>query len=250
LTDSGAPPIIRNEARLSLPMFQPGDIISYMEMCRQEGVSLQRGMNFQLSGPMSVILMSRRRGAPYTDRVEDGGRVLIYEGHDAPRTRDCPNPKKVDQPEHSIADALTQNGLFWRAVKSYKEGHAPAAQVKVYDKIKTGIWAYAGVFELVDAWLHDESGRRVFRFKLLISNNPTDTREEEHDEITHNRLIPTEVKREVWKRDKGKCVLCGSQENLHFDHVLPFSKGGTSLLASNIQLLCVKHNLMKRDKIE
>ena len=55
-------------------MFQPGDIISYMEMCRQEGVSLQRGMNFQLCGPMSVILMSRRAGAPYADRIEDGGK--------------------------------------------------------------------------------------------------------------------------------------------------------------------------------
>jgi hypothetical protein len=37
------------------------------------------------------------------------------------------------------------------------------------------------------------------------------------------------VKLAVWKRDKGSCVLCGSTKNLHFDHILPFSKGGTSL---------------------
>jgi len=231
-------------------MIQPGDIISYMEMCSQEGVSLQRGMNFGLRGPISVILMSRRPEAPYTDRIEDGGKTLIYEGHDAPRTQDCPEPKKVDQPEFSITGALTQNGLFWKAVAAYKEGRAPAAQVRVYDKIKMGIWTYAGIFELVDAWLQDERDRRTFKFKLRVLDDAKERAQDEHHEIPHNRLIPTDVKMEVWKRDKGKCVLCGSQKNLHFDHVLPFSKGGTSLLLGNIQLLCAKHNLQKGNKLE
>jgi hypothetical protein len=231
-------------------MFQAGDIISYVEMCRQERISLQRGMNFRVRGPISLILMSRRRGAPYTDRIEDGGKTLIYEGHDVPRTRECPEPKKVDQPEYSTSGSPTQNGLFWKAVAAYKEGRAPAAHVRVYDKIKTGIWTYAGVFELVDGWLQNENGRRTFKFKLQVVDETIDSPQDEYHEIEHNRLIPTDVKMEVWKRDKGKCVLCGSQENLHFDHVLPFSKGGTSLLAANIQVLCAIHNLQKRDKIE
>ncbi len=37
---------------------------------------------------------------------------------------------------------------------------------------------------------------------------------------------------EVWKRDKGRCVMCGSDNNLHYDHDLPFSKGGSSILAN------------------
>ena len=69
-------------------------------------------------------------------------------------------------------------------------------------------------------------------------------------DLEHNRLIPTSVKLEVWKRDKGQCVKCGSKDNLHFDHILPFSKGGTSLKAENIQLLCARHNLQKNDKIQ
>ncbi len=68
-------------------------------------------------------------------------------------------------------------------------------------------------------------------------------------ELPHSRLIPTTVKLEVWARDKGQCVLCGSKENLHFDHDLPFSKGGTSLTAKNVKILCAKHNLQKSDKI-
>jgi 5-methylcytosine-specific restriction endonuclease McrA len=64
-------------------------------------------------------------------------------------------------------------------------------------------------------------------------------------DIVHNRLIPTSVKLQVWKRDKGKCVMCSSTDNLHFDHIIPYSKGGSSLIAENIQLLCARHNLEK-----
>jgi 5-methylcytosine-specific restriction endonuclease McrA len=58
------------------------------------------------------------------------------------------------------------------------------------------------------------------------------------------------VKRAVWKRDRGKCVICGRNENLHWDHDFPYSKGGTSLSADNIRILCMKCNLAKGAKIE
>ncbi len=65
----------------------PNEIIPYIEMCRREGVSLQRGMNYQIGGNHSVILMSVRPGAPYEDRYEDDGTIIIYEGHDAPKSK-------------------------------------------------------------------------------------------------------------------------------------------------------------------
>jgi len=42
---------------------------------------------------------------------------------------------------------------------------------------------------------------------------------------------------------------CGSTKNLHFEHDIPFSKGGSSLTAANVRLLCAKYNLEKSDKI-
>ncbi|MGD0651653.1 MAG: HNH endonuclease [Verrucomicrobiia bacterium] len=67
--------------------------------------------------------------------------------------------------------------------------------------------------------------------------------------MPHTRLITTHVKVEVWQRDGGKCVECGRTDNLHYDHDIPFSKGGSSLTAENVRLFCAKHNLSKSDKI-
>ena len=63
-----------------------------------------------------------------------------------------------------------------------------------------------------------------------------------------SRRIPQEVKDQVWNRDGGKCVDCGSNENLEFDHIIPFSKGGANTYR-NIQLLCEHCNRGKSDKI-
>jgi len=49
--------------------------------------------------------------------------------------------------------------------------------------------------------------------------------------------IPDSVQAEVWNRDGGCCVKCGSQERLEYDHVIPLSKGGSNT-ARNLQLLC------------
>jgi hypothetical protein len=229
-------------------VFKPGDVISYIDMCIEEGTSLQRGMNFRLNPDYSVVLMSVRSGAPYADRVEEDGSVLIYEGHDIPKQKNGPEPKTVDQPLRYSGGSLTQNGLFFEAVNRCKEGH-PAELVRVYEKIQNGIWVYNGIFELVDAWQERQAQRAVFKFKLRIKDQ-TDLMEMRELDLEHSRFIPTSVKLEVWKRDQGRCVVCGSDKNLHYDHIIPYSKGGTSLSSENIQLLCVKHNLAKRDRIE
>ncbi len=63
-----------------------------------------------------------------------------------------------------------------------------------------------------------------------------------------SRRISQNVKDKVWNRDGGKCVNCGSNENLEFDHIIPFSKGGANTYR-NIQLLCEGCNREKSDKI-
>ncbi len=226
------------------------EIISYLEMCQREGSSLQRGMNFRIGANHSVILMSVRVNAPYADRYDNDASTIIYEGHDVPRSLQYPDPKIINQPQFTPSGNFTENGKFFQAAQDYKNHLRQPERIRVYEKIKQGIWSYNGVFHLIDSWREQINGRIVFKFKLIavageenfLSPIPTETK--------LRRVIPTSIKLEVWKRDGGKCSICGSSENLHFDHIIPWSKGGSSETAKNIQLLCGKHNLEKHDKIE
>lgn len=227
------------------------DILTYREMCDAENAqTLQRGMNFHLNNSYSVILMSQRTNAPYKDRIYEDGITIEYEGHDISKKSYTHNPKYEDQSDKLPSGKLTQNGLFIQAVNEFKVKNNSPEAVKVYEKIMAGVWSLKGFFDLVDYKVVFEGGRNVFRFILRLSENQQIGGRLIQQEILHTRLIPTEVKKEVWKRDKGSCVICGETKNLHFDHELPFSKGGTSLTAKNVRLLCIKHNLQKSDKIE
>lgn len=230
-----------------------GDVISYFNMCRHEGTSLQRGMNFRLHGRHSVILMSLRPNAPYADQIEEDGTVLIYEGHDVAKGPDAPMPKLLDQPEFLPSGRPTENGKFAAAARQFKTGKKGADLVRVYEKVRPGIWVDNGYFHLVDTYIEQGPQRSVFKFKLVaIETQEADEAAEAklHEEASRRRLIPSVVKQEVWKRDQGKCVECGASDELHFDHVVPFSKGGSSLTAANVQLLCARHNLQKSAHIQ
>jgi len=230
-------------------MAAENEIIPYIEMCQREGTSLQKGMNFNLGGNHSVILMSLRPNAPYRDKLEDDGSTLIYEGHDVPKNAHNTSPKLADQPEFNPTGSLTENGKFHKAAQDCSKGLRPPERVRVYEKIKSGIWSYNGVFHLVDSWQEKDEHRNVFKFKLIAVEGEEDFSKPVPKELVHRRIIPTWVKLEVWKRDGGKCTKCGAIDELHFDHILPYVKGGTSIRPENIQLLCARHNLEKSDKI-
>jgi len=62
------------------------------------------------------------------------------------------------------------------------------------------------------------------------------------------RHIPAHVRREVWKRDEGRCTFvsdtghrCESRTRLEFDHVTPVARGGQATV-SNLRLRCRPHN--------
>jgi 5-methylcytosine-specific restriction endonuclease McrA len=63
------------------------------------------------------------------------------------------------------------------------------------------------------------------------------------------RSIPAQLKRAVWKRDKGCCTYedpgsgrrCGSRYWLELDHIIPFAYGGKSTV-ENLRLRCRAHN--------
>ena len=62
--------------------------------------------------------------------------------------------------------------------------------------------------------------------------------------FSQSRSISQTTKKIVYTRDGGVCKCCGSNFNLEYDHIIPYSCGGTSVV-SNIQLLCQKCNRSK-----
>ncbi len=64
------------------------------------------------------------------------------------------------------------------------------------------------------------------------------------DNNAKRQPIPQQVKVLVWQRDGGRCVECGSQQDLEYDHVIPLAMGGSNT-DRNLQLLCERCNRRK-----
>lgn len=84
------------------------------------------------------------------------------------------------------------------------------------------------------------------KVRMVVADDDTD---EPSDAERSSRYISKSVRLEVWRRDEAKCVNCGSNELLEFDHIIPVAKGGSNT-ARNVQLLCENCNRSKRDKIQ
>jgi hypothetical protein len=63
-----------------------------------------------------------------------------------------------------------------------------------------------------------------------------------------NRYIPKKIRKEIWKRDEGRCTFvniegrrCDERLFLELDHIRPFALNGKTE-TSNLRLLCAAHN--------
>jgi hypothetical protein len=227
------------------------DILTYRQLCDNENIqTIQRGMNYRLNPNYSVILMSQRSNAPYDDKIYEDGLSIEYEGHDVSRNSEFPFPKNIDQPEITRTGKFTQNGLFKAAAERFQKT-GEFEKVRIYEKIFSGVWSDRGFFKLSNFKIINDGKRNVFRF-MLISLSDKEMKTEKENAILRqrSRIIPTQIKKEVWARDQGKCVICGAKDELHFDHDLPFSKGGASITTENVRILRARHNLQKSNKIE
>lgn len=107
---------------------------------------------------------------------------------------------------------------------------------------------------LVVAYFYNKDEKSIQRPISIEKEAPLIKHEEETDTETLitkepsrkpiREPIPDKEKIFVWNRDGGKCVNCGSNEKLEYDHIIPLSKGGSNT-ARNIQLLCENCNRSK-----
>jgi hypothetical protein len=116
-------------------------------------------------------------------------------------------------------------GLFWlyrnRLVKVVADEPEEELALRVKHKVLSHEKALAKIQREVDAFEN---------FERLGANR--------------RAPIPETVRMFVWQRDGGRCVTCGCQERLEYDHIIPLAAGGSST-ERNIQLLCESCNRKK-----
>jgi 5-methylcytosine-specific restriction endonuclease McrA len=88
--------------------------------------------------------------------------------------------------------------------------------------------------------------------KFAATSSPRKATPRKSDNPRH---IPARVKREVWKRDHGRCTFvgdgghrCDSRRDLEFDHVVPVARGGEAT-SSNLRLRCRTHNQLEAERL-
>jgi hypothetical protein len=130
--------------------------------------------------------------------------------------------------------------------------------IRVWESVNFGgFFAFRGMFvsvREVDMLLPEQYDELVLHIKHKVLRHEKGLsrirREVEAFENLHRlpsarrERIPEAVRMFVWQRDQGKCVKCGSQVNLEFDHIIPVADGGADT-ERNIQLLCERCNREK-----
>ncbi|GHT28001.1 hypothetical protein FACS18942_07990 [Planctomycetales bacterium] len=139
----------------------------------------------------------------------------------------------------AVADSINKG-----TVKTIDAGYALLRSVS-QTKIKTDIWK-PFLDELSVKVTEELNGsNEIKKLSLIFSEIAAGlkTAQEVFAEI-ESRYIPDEVKREVLRRDGGQCLCCGIKQDLEYDHIYPYSKGGQNTV-DNLQLLCRRCNASK-----
>ena len=122
-----------------------------------------------------------------------------------------------------------------------------SAPVAVAEDERRTWWMFQGRFyweedalerDEVMALIHDRARRRRRRIDRAVDLMQTE------DDGPRREPISDDVRREVFRRDGGRCAVCGVGELLQFDHVIPVALGGGSS-PENLQLLCAPCNREK-----
>ena len=122
--------------------------------------------------------------------------------------------------------------IVYRCENCGKKQYAAAAS-KDAEKVKKFASDYTSLVEI-------RKGEPSFHFTVAEAVMPYET--------TTRGTITKSMRAQVYRRDGGKCVECGSKQNLHYDHILPVARGGATVV-ENLQLLCQTCNLSKGARI-
>jgi len=135
-------------------------------------------------------------------------------------------------------------------IDSVKQGHLRSRK-KIFEAIEKILCLEPDRWKWINQFREDELSCSVFGHVcpvFLSAEGLTETREGRRT----GRSIPRNVMLQVIRRDGQICRSCGenvADDEVEFDHVIPFSKGGPTS-AENLRLVCRKCNRKKRDSFK
>src|SRR5215212_759773 len=159
-----------------------------------------------------------------------------------------PTPEPTTTPEQRRPPTEERVGIFRRIWR--------LGETTLFFLFLAALFGFAAILGII-VGIHDSGSMFVLVAVLLLiagiaytSPSARRTRQARRAVVrpVHSRTIPQDVKIAVSVRDGGKCRICGSQENLQYDHILPYSLGGRSEDVDNIQLLCGCHKRLKSNR--
>lgn len=141
----------------------------------------------------------------------------------------------LDNIDYALLDPVAAKclPLIWLIASEY-DGHVPEIDILAF-RLRLSVEAAQAVVD------------DLLKRRFLGAGSSEQVATPAQHKSNPSRYVPDKTRMEVFQRDGGACVWCGSQENVEFDHVTPVSKGGKST-ACNLQLLCRSCNRKKRTR--
>lgn len=157
-----------------------------------------------------------------------------------------------DEVSISALSAFVQTETWKQRLKRANLVMLPGIGLKKGVLYRDSVWSYDESIETRDVFstiekLYDLSGGNLsqlspYEQRRLLGDAGTDGRPPQRAPLAES------VRHEVWRRDQGQCVQCRSKEKLEYDHIIPYSRGGSDT-ARNLQLLCEPCNRRKHARI-
>lgn len=198
------------------------------------------------------LKLGYNRAGKLIDNLELAGIIGPFNGQGA-RTVFIPN---LNQLEIFFQLGKIKNQRFNYFKNNILPLHEELISSKVKELIKAQVIAEENELkEILKQEILDKENEKIEKEKRQQLKNQIRKELIENGILSHDSVsdlkrepIPQEVLDRVWNRDGGKCVKCGSQEKIEFDHIIPFSRGGSNTYR-NLQILCEKCNREKSNNI-
>lgn len=136
-----------------------------------------------------------------------------------------------------------ENVMNWTKTifPSYRKEMKSVQWGKLYNRYKDGKYSAIELEKEVAALMaNDEVQKKSGIYEYVLSDRKI-------DKMLNPRDFSQSERRTAYERQEGVCPICGKHfefEEMHGDHIVPWSKGGKTEL-SNLQMLCTTDNIKK-----